>query len=366
MHMKQRDYLLILSLNLGLLACQSVQRSLATEQPASSDRSEAVTQIKDQQPVLTQAQFQPPYIQAQDATARIQGAPNVEKWEPSGVALYEGDLWVVSDKDGWLARYTLPLQKVSQPVQVIQIKLPLDHRLKWEGLEVHPQGGLLMMEAISRSVWWCKDPKANCSELSKISSGAVNDELNTLANRDFYYLMFEALTVIEGQAWVGVRGMNAKASADHEGGLVPWIAWASFNGEPALPIVPPNATQSAFLDQKRVYGLSGAVNDGQGGLWVTLSFEDEEGDSRESVSGILAHLQLPLSSVQLTGAQPKAKVCARFDMKPEGVTLTNEGLPIVVFDVDSDRKGQASHQFNLARTEDYVWVASEQIKGCLK
>ena len=53
-------------------------------------------------------------------------------------------------------------------------------------------------------------------------------------------------------------------------------------------------------------------------------------------------------------------------MKPEGVTLTGEGLPLVVFDVDADRKGEAPERFALKRTEDYAWVAPEEVKRCAR
>ena len=343
-----------LYLSLGLISCQSTQRAStggASVHPPPSAEAKVYT---------------PRVVKAEDTTARLQGAKGVEKWEPSGVARIGEDLWVVSDKDGWLARYPLPLSPISEPTQVTQLKVPLDNRLKWEGLEVHPEGGLLLMEAISRSVWWCKDPKAGCTELSRLEAGAINDELNTLAHRPFYYLMFEALTVIDGRAWVGVRGMNAKPSADHEGGLVPWIAWASFGAGEPQPIIPPaQGGAPAFTYEGRSYGLSGAVNDGEGGLWVTLSYEDEEGDSRASVSGVLARLKLPLSPTKLTGEAPELSVCARFELKPEGVTLSATGAPIVVFDVDADRKGDTPERFNLKRTEDYIWVAPQDVKGCV-
>jgi len=343
-----------LCVSLGLLSCQTAQRAPAEQGAVSPHPSAEVSS------------YRPLSVKATDTTARLQGAKGVKKWEPSGVARVGEDLWVVSDKDGWLARYRLPLSPVSEPVQVTQLKVPLDNRLKWEGLEVHPEGGLLLMEAISRSVWGCKYPKAGCTQLSILDAGSVNDELNTLAQRPFYYLMFEALTVIDGRAWVGVRGMNAKPSADHEGGLVPWISWASFGGAEPLPIIPPaQGGAPAFVYEGRAYGLSGAVNDGEGGLWVTLSYEDEEGDTRASVSGVLARLKLPLSPTQLTGEAPELSVCARFELKPEGVTLSPTGAPIVVFDVDADRKGDGPERFNLKRTEDYVWVAPQEVKRCV-
>lgn len=346
------------AITLGLTACQSTQRPTTPEAQPSA-------QVKPASAEPALQRVAPPLVTVEDMTSRLQGAKGAQKWEPSGVAREGEDLWVASDKDGWLARYALPLSPVSEPVQVTQLKLPLDNRLKWEGLELHPKGGLLLMEAISRSVWWCKDPKAGCTQLSRVEGGAVNDELNTLTERSFYYLMFEALTVIDGHAWVGVRGMNAKPSADHEGGLVPWIAWARFGEGGGAAIIPPTSGPlSAYVYEGRSYGLSGAVNDGDGGLWVTLSYEDEEGDTRASVSGLLAHLSLPLTPAKLTGDSPQVKICARFALKPEGVTRSATGAPIVVFDVDADRKGEGPDHFKLKRTEDYAWVAPEDMKRC--
>ena len=346
---------------LTLSACQSAPKA-----PQSAP-TEALTAKPEH--LLKSKSSLPLHVSAKDMSARLQGAPGVKKWEPSGVALSQGKLWVVSDKDGWLASYPLPLKAVSEPSYTAQLKTPLDNRLKWEGLEAHPEGGLLLMEAISRSVWWCKSPSEGCPQLKRYELQATNNRLNELAGRPFYYIMFEALTFIDGAPWVGVRGMNAKPSADHEGGLLPWIAWLRA-GElspqaEAEGLIPPQGTleQSAFKYQGRSYGLSGAVRDGAG-LWVTLSYEDEDGDSASSVSGLLAYLKLPLSSDSLTGASPRAKICAEFELKPEGVTLLESGAPLVVFDVDADRKGDRPDQFQLKLTEDYAWVAPSSLSSC--
>jgi hypothetical protein len=116
---------------------------------------------------------------------------------------------------------------------------------------------------------------------------------------------------------------------------------------------------------RRAYGASGAVYDAaRRGLWLTLSAEREEGSSREAVSGLLAFSALA-PDAPLSATAPLT-LCARFDMKPEGVALSPRGAPLVVFDEDLDRKLGAERpdsspldggRFPLGADEDYAWEA---------
>ncbi len=320
------------------------------------------------------APLPPPIVRHTDLHMRLQAPEGVDRWEPSGAAVRGGRLWVVSDKDGYLAAYALPLREGAQrPALSFKLSLPMPGRLKWEGLEVGPEGELLLLEAISRTVWRCEAPEEGCPKLTRLDSD-LNPRLDSVAPMPFHYLMFEALARRGGAVWVGTRGLQARTAEGAEGGLWPWTAWAEVREEPLGALSSPAERgeeysesqtrglvmgRGGLLFARRAYGVSGAVYDeARGGLWLTLSAEREGEASRESVSGLLAFSRLS-GSDPLQVATPLS-VCARFDMKPEGVALGAGGAPIVVFDEDLDRKLGArrsgrSERFPLGGDEDYVW-----------
>jgi hypothetical protein len=131
-------------------------------QPTSPE-SKVATPVAQPTPVIS-IEGLPPIISSQDLKTRLVGPKGVKRWEPSGVVNAEQSLWVVSDRGGWLARYQLPLRTGSNtPVEAHQLKPELKHRVKWEGLtwernQQNEPTALLLLEAISRSVWRCEHP----------------------------------------------------------------------------------------------------------------------------------------------------------------------------------------------------------------
>ena len=107
-----------------------------------------------------------------------------------------------------------------------------------------------------------------------------------------------------------------------------------------------------------------------------------KGSKSESDSGAVADAQAHRSSLEygdrrINHLSPlQFKLCARFQMKPEGVTVTEDGHVLIVFDEDLDRKaGQESfgegeeslaRHFPLLNHQDYVFqsLASELLKNC--
>ena len=365
---------------LCVVGCLSGHQQLpkTVEKVAAESASSVAMKAQHAPPTLTVSPHpsdQPLQITEAQLKSRLRGAEGVSKWEPSGVVALGERLWVVSDKDGWLASYPLPLPEGSiSPLSTAQLAPPGPTRVKWEALEAYPEGGLTLLEAISRTVWWCRDPEAGCPQLTPLPMEALNPALNHAAPLPFRYLMFEALLSTPSGLWIGTRGLNAKPSGSSAGGLYPWSVWGQVTGEGAPQVVSP--LEGAWTFEGRRYGLSGASADVGGesgeqgaGVWLTLSYEDEDAEGREAVSGLLVYAHLPLTPDQLSGPQPSAHLCARFSLKPEGVTLNSDGRPIVVFDQDSDRKRQVATQdepqrFKLDQTEDYVWLAPQASLAC--
>lgn len=370
--------LTLLTVSGCMSACMSAERALPTsehvERAAHGAQASVSATVRHHTsplksyPDSLSHKASPLVITELNLKSKLLGAQGVRKWEPSGVAVLGERLWVVSDKEGWLASYDLPLKEGAlTPRATHQLTPPLDNRVKWEGLEAHPKGGLVLLEAISRTVWWCHDPEGGCPQLTSLPMKALNPALNQAAPLPFRYLMFEALLVTPHGVWVGTRGLNALPSGDSKGGLTPWSVWGQVTGEGAPRVVRPH--DDAWRFEGRLYGLSGASYDPRGGAWLTLSYEDEDAEGSSAVSGLLVYAPLPLTPTQLSGPAPSAQVCARFSLKPEGVTLDAKGHPIVVFDQDSDRKGgrtKRPQRFALELNEDYVWHAPAQLLSCAK
>ena len=248
----------------------------------------------------------------------------------------------------------------------------LKTRIKWEGLEweYNKEGqvtALLILEAISRSVWRCQSPREGCPKIARVTPKPVNAMLDKAVPTPFKYIMFEAIAHMAGQTLIGVRGYQDKKT-----GLTPWSLITNFEGKLLLDAREP----LQYEGQK--YGVSGATYDpNQKGFWISWSYEQENGSTRNSVKGLLTFspLQNAKKSKEKTtsqleyGAQSLShtigqglQLCARFQMKPEGVSVNAKGEVFVVFDEDLDRKDaetfQETKRFPLKDNQDYIFQRS--------
>ena len=341
----------------GLLACSSGGPSV--NQPSDSSKTTTV-ETPSSSTVAERGPTSPAELTLKDLDAlpRLIGPSNVKRWEPSGVAILGQTLWVVSDRDAWLAEYQLPLKAgANEPISASILKPNVSNRIKFEGLEATADGALLIVEAISRTVWRCVAPKEGCPQLSAVSLDALNPALNKAVPEPYKYIMFESVSRHQETLIVGVRGFQSKKN-----GLTPWSLLAS----PA-PALIHHAPRGLVVEGRR-YGLSGAsADDRRGGLWLTWSYEDEDGKTTSAVAGLLTfapwqvakkeEMSAPKGGILELGAHRigPLQFCQTFPLKPEGVT-THDQEVIVVFDEDLDRKGGRSDQFNLRGNEDYAWV----------
>lgn len=308
-----------------------------------------------------------PSISHHHLKIHLKAPQGVDRWEPSGViaALKDGEeaLWVVSDKNGWLARYSLPLSLGDQQPEVaFQLQLSPLQKVKWEGLAWEKSeagtGSLLLLEAFSRSVWRCSDPDQGCKDIVRVGTHDYNPALNKTVPSPFRYIMFEALAYLE-EPIIGIRGYHDRAE-----GLTPWSMLFEINSHKVR-----RDHRDGLTYQSRRYGISGAQYDAQRrGLWITWSYEREEGATVDAVSGLLtftsldpladqAHKISELSAEHAQSSRPL--LCAYYKLKPEGVTLSSQDELILIFDNDMDRKGgrQSSEaQFPLDPSEDYAHV----------
>ena len=309
------------------------------------------------------------------------------------MAATKDGIWVVSDRGGWLARYSTPLRPgLNHPSVAHQLKPALKHRVKWEGLgwERDARRGepaLLLLEAISRSVWRCVRPAEGCPNLSRITTDALNAKLDDAVARPFKYIMFEALSGRADKVIIGTRGYQ-----DQERGLTPWSILIDQDSQTRF------AAPRGVIFAGRRYGVSGATYDAQrGGYWLTWSYEDESRQDQDSVSGLLtfisASLQAPAPTQEPThdssrSAPSALKLCARLPLKPEGVTVSDAGALTVVFDEDRDRKRgelnaldqqvkrasapaapmdtSSKERFSLRDSEDFVWsvMVNQVLQAC--
>ena len=352
------------------------QTSELTSEPTPSPPQPALSPDPKAPPEILLSHVPAP-ISSQEIKTRISGPKGVKRWEPSGVVSEGKHLWVVSDREGWLARYQLPLsQGVNHPTSAYQLQPELKHRVKWEGLawerdQDQEITALLLLEAISRSVWRCPKPDLGCPELTQEPLGHINSRIDQSIPSPFKYVMFEALAH-RAEPIIGVRGYQ-----DRSRGLIPWSVLASSRGQMLM-----DARASFALDQKH-YGMSGATYDAKRrGYWITWSYEDEAGSTQDAVGGILSFAPLHAQPQSALGSTPALRlsmgthhvsspghdafeICARFNLKPEGVTLNAAGDLFIVFDEDLDRKqGDATPQgqterlqrrFALNDNEDFIW-----------
>ena len=308
---------------------------------------------------------------------KLLGPKEVERWEPSGVAATNEGLWVVSDREGWMTFYPLPLKKgVNEPSIMHKLKPDLKNRIKWEGLDwaeskADGTSSLLILEAISRSIWQCDQPKDGCPKLTRIDPLPLNNFLNNAVPKTFKYIMFEAVAFFQGPM-IGVRGYQ-----DSKRGLVPWSLLTAFDGKMVL-----DARSSITVDGKK-YGVSGATFDAKReGFWLTWSYEDEGGSTAGSVAGMLSFAPIQMAKKEEESTSPKGlefgsnridlhtgglKVCTRFQLKPEGVSVNKKDELFVVFDEDLDRKAgeesdspttASSQRFPLLDNQDYLYTAN--------
>lgn len=304
----------------------------------------------------------------------ISGPKQVTRWEPSGVVSSSEGLWVVSDREGWITYYTLPLSpKDNQPKLAFQLKPKIENRIKWEGLEwAYNDAGevtaLLLLEAISRSIWHCDSPHEGCPRLNPLPMEPLNQQLNQAVPRPFKYIMFEGLAFYQQEYLIGVRAFQ-----DKEKGLSPWSLLANQKGELSLD------ARTPLEYEGKTYGISGATFDSKlKGFWLTWSYEEEAGSTREAVRGLLTFSPLREEANQAETANQEqlrkgtrlidheigkgTQLCAIFHMKPEGVTVNDQDQLFVVFDEDLDRKDdetpQTNGRFKLKDHQDFIYQAS--------
>jgi hypothetical protein len=68
---------------------------------------------------------------------------------------------------------------------------------------------------------------------------------------------------------------------------------------------------------------------------------------------------MPIRPISDQAQTESIRLCAHFQLKPEGVTLSQDQV-VVIFDNDQDRKGKKLGQIPLSGNQDYVWITSSQ------
>ncbi len=381
----------IMSISILAFACGQAVQGLDSSKQKTSDQSQSsqslnsnVTESKPAKNSMVQVKAADSKIKLiKSLKTKISGPKQVSRWEPSGIVSSQEGIWVVSDREGWITYYKLPLTKGDNTPHLSHKLSPkLKNRIKWEGLEwERNEAGevtaLLLLEAISRTVWRCDAPHEGCPRLDKVTLEPFNTLLNNAVPRPFKYIMFEGLAVHQKDVLIGVRAFQ-----DKELGLKPWSLLANLNGELMLD------ARSPLTYEGKEYGMSGITFDAEHqGFWMTWSYEDEEGSIQESVKGLLtfAPLKYAKGSKSKTSKSkaseqgknlefgPKrldhtlnvgSQICAVFQMKPEGVSVNEKGDLFVVFDEDLDRKDAESHQetkrFPLEDNQDFIYHSTSK------
>ena len=329
---------LSLSVVLFLVACHRNSSSEGTSAPANESTAT---------PPTTAAPTSPPPSEPRGEggtliipKTRLQAPAGVNRWEPSGAAVIGDELWIVSDRGGRLAAYSLPLPEgAHRPIRSFTLELPLENRLKLEGLELQADGSLLILEVISRSLWRCAAPLEGCPSLERVDLSAAQPRLDALPPRPFKYVMLESVLVAGGERYVGTRGYMPREGEAQTLTAILNPTGAHFFSRP-----------EGFVLDGRSYGLSGATATGEG-LWTTWSSEKEDSVRSRDLFGLVAYSAGATASEWGTPTP-----CYRFQAKPEGVARWRDQL-IVVFDEDKDRKGGSipSDRFPLEGSEDYAW-----------
>lgn len=273
----------------------------------------------------------------------MEAPAKVGRWEPSGAAVRGDLLWVVNDREGYLAAYQLPLTPGVNTVQRAFVVLPHEGRVKWEAIAPSGDAGLLLLEAISRTVWRCADPADGCAALERVPIDNANAVVDDAVPRPPEYITFEGLAAQGERVLLGVRGYLPEAGGDED-----FRAW-SFVLDPTGRHVYDGA---AWQHEGRAYGISGLALDGTT-LWMTWSYELDSDATIDGVAGLLARAEIDRE----TGLPGTPRLCRALAGKPEGVAVWGSEHLVVVFDNDLRRKDPTREDaFPVAGNQDFATV----------
>lgn len=290
-----------------------------------------------------------------------------DRFEPSGVAYLNDLLWVVSDRDGWIAGYAYPFktEKKNKAKHSFQLNIPGDERTKWEGIEADEKGGFYLLEAISKTIWHCPSPLDGCQGFKKVEiekiSLSLGDSFKKLGD-DLNYMMLESVAMLpkQNQLFLGVRGYNLKSKGFTASALI-----LDHLGQVVL-----QAHQGLEKNGKH-YSLSGLTVEehlDDYHFWMTWSYEQEDDRTKKGVDGYLIVATISKKDWQSgkrIDVKQDLKTCVHFPFKPEGITLAGEDV-VLVFDEDKDRKTkkkEGGEGFELTKKQDYIWRMKRG--GCL-
>lgn len=275
---------------------------------------------------------------------RIIAPVGIDRWEPSGGVVFDDVLWVVNDRDGWIAAYDLPLAPGRNAPSAAH-RLPVqDGPIKFEAAAPAPGGGLLLLETMKRSVWRCRRPEDGCPAVQRVEVTDALAALESSVPKPVEYITYEALAARGEAMWIGSRGYETDDGVFH-----PWAIVAEPGGRTTYDGTP-------WVLDGRAYGLSDLMRD-EDGFWMTWSYE-AEGETREDVGGLLAWA--PLTE---DGRPGTPKLCRRLPGKAEGVARYGDEL-LVIFDEDRARKDPSdSAKFALAPDEDVVLAVPAECAG---
>ncbi len=298
--------------------------------------------------------------QQNDGFALLKANKGNDRFEPSGVAVIDDFAWVVSDRDGWVVAYEIDaLQKGGKhkAKKALQLNIPGGGRTKWEAVEWDGKRGLYLLEAISRSIWYCPTVDDQCKGLVQKDSTLVQNHLNEIYQKklgsDLNYLMLEglALDIQKDELYLGLRGFHSKSK-----GYTPSSLLISLKGNLILSM-----DQGLEIDGVS-YGLSGVTMHREGSklyFWMTWSFENESDTTQKGVGGKLIQWVVDESELKGELKKEQLKLCHSFAYKPEGISVFENKI-IVVFDEDKDRK----KDFHLTKKQDYAWIKEIQDLKC--
>ncbi|MCB9529585.1 MAG: hypothetical protein H6701_14555 [Myxococcales bacterium] len=266
---------------------------------------------------------------------RIIAPVGITRWEPSGGVVRGDRLWVVNDRDGWIAAYALPLAP-GRNAPVAAHRLPVqDGPIKFEAVAPAGREGLYLLETLNRGVWRCDAPDAGCPAVARVEAGDVFAALEETLPVPVKYLTYEALAAERDHLWIGSRGYEAL-----DGRFTPWVVVGEPGGRTSYD-------GPGWVVEGRSYGLSDLLRDGDG-FWMTWSSEGE-GDGRDDVAGLLAW-----APATRDGRPGAPQLCRTLPGKAEGVARHRDAL-LVIFDEDLARKDPAdARKFALAPDEDVV------------
>lgn len=263
----------------------------------------------------------------------------VKRWEPSGATVIGERLWVANDKDAWIAAYALPLQPgANAPTLSFQLN-PLPGRIKYEAVAPHPRGGLLLLEAISRTAWHCRDPETSCKDVAAVDLTLALAPIDAQIPEPVHYVSLESLAATPDRLWLATRGYQPASGDD-------WKAWTVVTHADGNE----SYARRPVRYGEREYGISDIAVAADGTLWMLWSHEGR-GHSRDDVHGLLTRVTLDDA-----GWPAETRLCQALAGKPEGVAVWGEQL-VIVFDQDRDRKDRdRADAFALGEDEDYARV----------